>query len=91
MINCAHPSHFEHVLREEEPWVRRLRGLRASASRKSHAELNVATELDVGDPIELAAAEALLKQRPPHLVVMGGCCGTNARHVEHIAAACERV
>ena len=91
MINCAHPSHFEHVLEEDASWVRRVRGLRANASRKSHAELNEATELDIGDPAELAAMHARLKRRLPHLTVMGGCCGTDVRHVERIAAACARV
>jgi len=88
MINCAHPSHFEHVLRADEPWVKRVRGLRANASTKSHAELNEAAELDIGDPGELAAAHARLTQRLPHLTVVGGCCGTDVRHVERIAAAC---
>ena len=91
MINCAHPSHFEHVLDEDASWVRRVRGLRANASRKTHAELNEATELDIGDPAELAAMHARLKRRLPHLTVMGGCCGTDVRHVERIAAACARV
>ena len=90
MINCAHPTHFEHVLLEGEPWVRRVRGLRANASRKSHAELNESAELDLGDPAELAAEHARLKRRLPHLTVMGGCCATDARHVERITAACAR-
>lgn len=88
MINCAHPTHFEHVLTEGEAWVQRVRGLRANASRKSHAELNESAELDIGDPVELAMQHAHLKRRLPHLNVMGGCCGTDHRHVEQIAAAC---
>ena len=88
MINCAHPTHFEHVLVEEEPWVQRIRGLRANASRKSHAELNESPELDIGDPIELGGQHAQLKSRLPKLSVMGGCCGTDHRHIEQIAAAC---
>ena len=40
MINCAHPSHFEHVLTGDEQWTERICGLRANASRMSHAELN---------------------------------------------------
>lgn len=88
MINCAHPTHFEHVLAEGEPWTRRVRGLRANASRKSHAELNESPELDIGDPLELGMQHAQLKRRLPQLNVMGGCCGTDHRHVEQIAAAC---
>ena len=88
MINCAHPTHFEHVLAEGEPFVERIRGLRANASRKSHAELNESPELDVGNPAELALQYADLKRRLPQLNVMGGCCGTDHRHIEQIAEAC---
>jgi len=88
MINCAHPTHFEHLLNEGEPWTQRIRGLRANASRKSHAELNESPELDIGNPVELGLQHARLKSGLPRLNVMGGCCGTDHRHVEQIAAAC---
>jgi S-methylmethionine-dependent homocysteine/selenocysteine methylase len=88
MINCAHPTHFEHVLAEGERWTQRIRGLRANASRKSHAELNESPELDIGNPVELGIQHAQLKSRLSQLNVMGGCCGTDHRHVEQIAAAC---
>ena len=88
MINCAHPTHFEHVLTGDDPFDQRIRGLRANASRKSHAELNESVELDVGDPAELGMQYAQLKQRLSQLNVMGGCCGTDHRHVEQIAQAC---
>jgi S-methylmethionine-dependent homocysteine/selenocysteine methylase len=87
MLNCAHPEHFEKVL--EQPWARRIRGLRANASRKSHAELNESTELDSGNPAELGVHYAALKRASlPNLNVVGGCCGTDHRHVQRIAAAC---
>src|SRR5687768_13687663 len=88
MINCAHPTHFERVLMKEEPWTRRIRGLRTNASRKSHVELNESPDLDIGDPVELGMQHAELKRRLSQLNVMGGCCGTDHRHVEQIAAAC---
>jgi S-methylmethionine-dependent homocysteine/selenocysteine methylase len=88
MINCAHPTHFEHVLAPGQSWTRRIRGLRANASRKSHAELNESPELDIGNPVELGTEHAQLKKRFPDLNVMGGCCGTDRRHVEQIATAC---
>jgi S-methylmethionine-dependent homocysteine/selenocysteine methylase len=88
MINCAHPTHFENVLAEAKPWTKRIRGLRSNASRKSHAELNDSPELDIGDPDELGMQHAALKERLPQLNVMGGCCGTDHRHIERIAAAC---
>ena len=88
MINCAHPTHFEHILAEDEPWKLRVRGVRANASRKTHAELDESSELDIGDPIELGKQYAELKREHPQLNVMGGCCGTDVRHLELIATAC---
>jgi S-methylmethionine-dependent homocysteine/selenocysteine methylase len=88
MINCAHPTHFEDALTAGEPWARRVRGLRANASTKSHAELDEAKELDDGNPVELGAQYRALRDRLPHLVVLGGCCGTDQRHIGAIAAAC---
>jgi len=88
MINCAHPTHFDKVLGSGEPWVERIRGLRANASRMSHAELNESAELDTGNPTELGVEHAEIKRRLRQLNVMGGCCGTDHRHVEKIAEAC---
>ena len=88
MINCAHPTHFEHILAEGGAWLERIRGVRANASHRSHAELNEAPDLDIGNPAELGIQYARLKQRLPHLSVMGGCCGTDHRHLEQIANAC---
>jgi S-methylmethionine-dependent homocysteine/selenocysteine methylase len=84
MINCAHPTHFEHVLVEGEPWLERLGGLRANASRKSHAELDESDELDDGNPVELGEQYGALRSRLPHVTVVGGCCGTDHRHIDEI-------
>jgi S-methylmethionine-dependent homocysteine/selenocysteine methylase len=84
MVNCAHPTHFEHVL--ADGGLERVRGLRANASSKSHAELDEAEELDQGDPHELAEQYRSLRQRWPSLTVVGGCCGTDHRHVDEICA-----
>lgn len=88
MVNCAHPSHFEGVLAVDEPWVGRIGSVRANASRRSHAELDEAEDLDDGDPGELGADYARLRQAHPGLNVLGGCCGTDERHVAAISAAC---
>jgi S-methylmethionine-dependent homocysteine/selenocysteine methylase len=80
MINCAHPTHFADVL-EDAPWIDRVRGVRANASRKSHAELDAATELDEGDPVELADAYRALREKLRAVNIVGGCCGTDERHV----------
>src|SRR5262245_49757933 len=91
MINCAHPTHFEAALASKEAWVGRIRGLRANASRRSHAELNEAPDLDDGNPQELGGQYRALRARHPQLVVLGGCCGTDHRHIEQICAACKWV
>jgi homocysteine S-methyltransferase len=88
MINCAHPTHFAGMLTIGAHWTTRLGGLRANASKLSHAELDSASELDAGDPDELAAEYRELRRLHPNLRVLGGCCGTNHQHIGAIAAAC---
>jgi len=86
MINCAHPDHFDGVLHDVH-WARRIRGIRANASRRSHAELDAAPELDAGNPLELGRQYRSLATRMPWLNVFGGCCGSDLRHVTEIAHA----
>jgi S-methylmethionine-dependent homocysteine/selenocysteine methylase len=88
MINCAHPTHFAGVLEGAPAWTDRIRGLRANASRLSHAELDEAEELDEGDRAELGDEYRALRQRLRNLNVVGGCCGTDHRHV---GAICSRM
>lgn len=87
-INCAHPEHFDDVLNPSEEWVKRVGLLRANASRMSHDELDNSEELDSGNPEELGRQFADLRKRVPSLLVLGGCCGTDHRHIREIAAAC---
>jgi S-methylmethionine-dependent homocysteine/selenocysteine methylase len=87
MINCAHPAHFEETLNGTDPWIHRIRAIRANASTKSHTELDASTELDAGDPMDLGRRYAELKRRLPRLNIFGGCCGTDHRHVAAICKA----
>lgn len=88
LINCAHPVHFEPALQRGEAWTRRILGIKANASKLSHAQLDEATTLDDGDPAELGRQYRLLTRRHPTLRLLGGCCGTDHRHV---AAICDAV
>lgn len=88
MINCAHPSHFAGVLDAGEAWTGRIRGVRANASTKSHAELDASEALDEGDPAAFGREHRELRDRLPGLTVLGGCCGTDHRHIEAICRAC---
>jgi S-methylmethionine-dependent homocysteine/selenocysteine methylase len=87
-INCAHPTHFADALNSEASWIKRIRGIRANASTKSHAELNESETLDDGNPAELGSQYRELRSRFPHFTVLGGCCGTDDRHVAAICQAC---
>lgn len=89
-VNCAHPDHIAHAL-DGGPWQNRLRGVVANASRLSHAELDEADELDPGDPAELAQQLADLQERQPSLRVLGGCCGTDLRHLRAIATTVSKI
>ncbi len=86
MVNCAHPTHFSHILRDAD-WARRIRGLRCNASAKSHAELDASEFLDDGDPFEMGHQNAALRAEMPWLHIFGGCCGSDLRHVTEIANA----
>jgi S-methylmethionine-dependent homocysteine/selenocysteine methylase len=87
MINCAHPTHFAGTLIAGEQWISRIRGLRANASTCSHAELDEATVLDDGDPAAFGEQYRELRERFRHINVLGGCCGTDHRHLERILQA----
>jgi homocysteine S-methyltransferase len=86
-INCAHPDHMAPALSDPGDWLLRIGALRANASRRSHAELDEATELEPGDPTELARDYLRLMRALPSVTVLGGCCGTDVRHIRAIASA----
>jgi homocysteine S-methyltransferase len=83
LINCAHPDHFIDVL-EDDRWIHRLRGVVANASRCSHTELDESEELDEGDPEELGELVGAICKKFPHFTIVGGCCGTDMRHLRRI-------
>jgi S-methylmethionine-dependent homocysteine/selenocysteine methylase len=87
MVNCAHPTHLRGAFDDGGPWLERVRGFRGNGSAKSHAELNESTELDADDPVALARLHSPIFRDLKNLRVVGGCCGTNDRHVAHIASA----
>jgi S-methylmethionine-dependent homocysteine/selenocysteine methylase len=89
MINCAHPTHFNHVIDGDENWMQRIYGVRANASCMSHAELDEATELDDGNPQEFGQDYVDLNRKLKNLKVVGGCCGTDHRHIEEVCRSLE--
>jgi homocysteine S-methyltransferase len=88
MINCAHPTHFVQALDRGETWLERVYGVKANASTKSHAELDESETLDAGDPLDLGQRYSALRQSFPTMRILGGCCGTDHRHIAAICEAC---
>ncbi len=88
MINCAHPTHFADKLATSEGWVERVRGIRANASKCSHEELDNSEVLDDGNPSELGREIAEIRAALPRVTIVGGCCGTDHRHIGEIAKHC---
>lgn len=84
MVNCAHPDHIANGF-DGKDWEAKLAGIVANASRQSHEELDNAEVLDDGDPDELSGQLADLKESHPGVRVLGGCCGTDLRHLRKIA------
>ncbi|MFM1815276.1 MAG: hypothetical protein RLZ98_1971 [Pseudomonadota bacterium] len=85
MVNCAHPDHFRKIFASGQDWISRIGGIRANASRLSHAELDIAEKLDEGNPVEFGQLYADLVDLLPNLRVVGGCCGTDHRHVRSVS------
>lgn len=88
MINCVHPIHFAPVIRSGGDWVNRIGGLRVNASMLSHAELDNSPELDIGDWNDLAQRYQRILPLLPNIRVIGGCCGTDHRHIGAICSIC---
>ncbi|MBL0372892.1 homocysteine S-methyltransferase family protein [Rhizobium sp. KVB221] len=88
MVNCAHPTHFDQALKNGDKWVKRIVGIRANSSTKSHQELDESTEIDIGDPVDLGRRYRALRKDYPDMRILGGCCGTDHRHLFAICEAC---
>ncbi|NKB36000.1 MAG: homocysteine S-methyltransferase [Gammaproteobacteria bacterium] len=84
MINCAHPSHFSHLLSKGGEWLKRLGGIRANASCMSHEELDNSEVLDDGHPGDFGKELKAIHDQTKSITVLGGCCGTDTRHIEEI-------
>jgi S-methylmethionine-dependent homocysteine/selenocysteine methylase len=88
MINCVHPSVFDKALSCEFNYTRqvsdRILGLQANTSTLSPAELGDLSYLDTTEPDEFAAAMIALHEKFG-LKILGGCCGSDAGHIEEIA------
>jgi homocysteine S-methyltransferase len=94
MVNCVHPTVFEQALEDElarstargeqAAWAGRVLGLQGNTSCRSPEELDGSAHLETEEPAVFAAAMMRLHERFGTRV-LGGCCGTDDRHITHIA------
>ena len=83
--NCSHPAEFEPAISEAGAWAERLRYIRPNASRMEKIALCKLGHLEDGNPVELSHQMGDVAQRFPNADILGGCCGTDERHLGEIA------
>lgn len=87
-VNCVHPSVFQSglsaVAKRNPAAVKRLQIFQANASEKTPEELDALQELDAADP-EALADLMMQCQEQFGTVFIGGCCGTDTRHIQALA------
>lgn len=83
MINCAYPS-FLHPDQLSDEITQRLIGYQANASSLDHTALDGADELAQDDLMDWTDRMQEL-HRSLGLTILGGCCGTGAAHLDHLA------
>lgn len=92
LANCVHPDTFRNAA-AQLPAVTEARfqmlGLQANASRRPVESLDGAAETDSGDP-EAFGRQMVELGREFGLRLLGGCCGTDGRHIRAIARALNR-
>ena len=89
--NCSHPLEFEPALADEGPWIERLRYMRPNAVKMEKLALCKLGHLEDGDPVELGHQMGDLARRYPQMDLLGGCCGTDERHLDEIATNAQKI
>ena len=81
-VNCTHPR----FLLDAYPAgvLGRLIGIQANGSSRDVTRLDGATQT-VADPVEAWAADMLRLHETHGVRILGGCCGTDRRHLESLA------
>lgn len=90
LVNCTHASIFRSALlneRNSSPLVKqRVIGLLANTAALSPEELNERTDLVEEAPAVFGRSVAALRSELG-MKILGGCCGTDQRHIECLARA----
>ena len=89
MVNCVHPTGFAAGFAGQAvafPALHgRVLGLQANTSRLTPEQLDELDHLDAGDAPEVFADAMLHAHRVSGIRILGGCCGTDERHIRCIA------
>ena len=83
MVNCAFPS-FLNADHQPKELFSRLIGYQANASSLDHCDLECAEQLKMNDISEWG--DLVLELNSKYGVeILGGCCGTNEKHLKYLA------
>jgi S-methylmethionine-dependent homocysteine/selenocysteine methylase len=83
MVNCAYPS-FLNADKQPKNLFKRLIGYQANASSLDHCDLDGTDKLKMNDISEWG--NLMLELNSKHgMEILGGCCGTNGKHLEYLA------
>lgn len=89
-VNCVHPTIFDAgmtaLARRAPSLVRRVLSYQANTSARRPEELDGLAELETEVPDVLADMMLRVHQRF-HTPILGGCCGTDSRHLDSLARA----
>jgi homocysteine S-methyltransferase len=89
MLNCIYPETLNTALLKisTENIRDRVLGIQANTSVLSPQELEGLSYLDTEEPAIFAKKIANIKNKY-NLKIIGGCCGTNEKHIDEIAKLC---
>jgi S-methylmethionine-dependent homocysteine/selenocysteine methylase len=90
MIGCLYPTHAQTALKAlstvRPTLLNRVRGLKANASPLSPEELDKLNHLAATD-VHTWVRDELTCAPEFNLSILGGCCGTDERHIDALARA----
>ncbi len=83
MVNCAYPT-FLSIAAQQEEALARLIGFQANASDLDQCDLDGSCEIHA-NPVEEWGRAMRIIHTEAGIPIMGGCCGTDGRHIRYLA------
>jgi len=81
MIICTHSSIVQEALTPYKDAYKRIYGIKGNGSGKSPEELAKLDKPEADEPVQFAQNLVML-HKEFGFKILGGCCGTDSRHIE---------